>query len=238
MFAPVLCCSCQAFSGNRRGARQIVPAWEVSFLTLSRQVLVLLKWPRYITYARELAGIATWLFRCFAFFFIVLAESGDLVGVGFSRFNSVGPAVFSARVLCLLSRVCRHLVVFPSCVCCLWLLGSWRRDGFVAFVPAPATGHVCVALSAHFAIHWQLLRCDVGILHFVANHAKMLGIGRRLRRDVGFSLCTSRWVDTGKNLAPSWRGSLCFVLNSRCMEVGSVVAWVSVLRDELSLHGR
>ena len=32
------------FSGNRRGPRQIVPGWEVSFLTLSRQVL--LKWPR------------------------------------------------------------------------------------------------------------------------------------------------------------------------------------------------
>ena len=33
-------------------------------------------------------------------------------------------------------------------------------------------------------------------------------------------------------------GTLCFVMNCRCMEGGSIVTWDSVLRDELSLYGR
>ena len=82
------------------------------------------------------------------------AESGDWLAWASPGLTRLALQWFCARDLCLLSRVCRHLVVFPSRVCCLWLLGNWRRDGFVTFVSAPATGHVCVALSAHFAIHW------------------------------------------------------------------------------------
>ena len=69
---------------------------------------------------------------------------------------------------------------------------------------APAAGHVSFAYSARFAIHWLLLWCDVGVLHFVTNCDNVSRIGRRLRHDVG---------------------TLCFVMNCRCLEGGSVVTW-------------
>ena len=67
--------------------------------------------PEYVRHTRELACTSSWLFHCFALFFIVLAEGVDLVGVAFSRFISVGPAVF-----CALVSFCPLASVAPGCV--------------------------------------------------------------------------------------------------------------------------
>ena len=88
-------------------------------------------------HTRELVCTSSWFFQCCVRFFTVLDEGVDLFGVSYCRFILVGPAVFCAHVsVCLLASVA-VLFVFHSCVRCLWLLGSKRRDGFVACVLHP-----------------------------------------------------------------------------------------------------
>ena len=112
-------------------------------------------YPEYVRHTRELACTSSWLFQCFALFFIVLDEGADLIDVALSRL---------CTCLCLSFRVCRRsgcvplvcpLVVFcdlasPGCVPLVSAVGGCWASGIVT-VSAPAACHVCFAHSARLA---------------------------------------------------------------------------------------
>ena len=103
----------------------VVPARDFGLSHRMLKMPVVPCYPEYVWHTPDLACTSSWLFLCFALFFIVLDGGVDLVGVALSRFISVGPAVFCAHVsFCLLASVATWLCSLRVSAICGWRFGA------------------------------------------------------------------------------------------------------------------